>query len=234
MNVMAQDTRPTDMVVIDAEPFSIDYYMRRYIGTRLNFLDMLEWTDAPVLGDRIWLVDDDQAVNIEAEAVLEGLNYVQTRRIVRLPIVAELYQPLPEEIAAVFGEQLALGYTGEESITVRRGEELILDVWWKPLRFPDFSYSASFQIWADGAGVPLTQVDGNFHADSSPNGVDAQVLPVDVWSTDVRRLTIPPDVPAGNYTLKVTVYDWRDNSRLPVDDRAEEDLFVLLKLEIIE
>jgi hypothetical protein len=228
MQMMAADARPTDLYVLDGEAYSIDYYMRRYLGTRLEFLDMREWTNAPVMSDRIWLVDDDQAVNIEAEAVLESRNMAQTRRIVRLPIVAELYQTLPRENAAVFGEQLALGYTGEESISVQRGEELVLDVWWQPIRFPDFNYSASFQIWANEAAVPLTQVDGNF------NGVDAQVLPVEAWSTDSRRLLIPSDAPLGEYTLRVTVYDWRDNSRLPVDNGATDNLFVLLSIRIEE
>jgi hypothetical protein len=228
MTMMAADARPSDLYVLDGEPYSIDYYMRRYLGTRLSLLDMLEWTDAPVLSNRIWLVDDDQAVNIEAEAVLEGMNYVQTRRIVRLPIVAELYQPLPEENAAIFGEQLALGYTGEEVLTVRRGETLILDIWWKPLRALDFNYSASFQIWGDGASVPITQTDGNF------NGLDAQVLPLELWSADSRRLTIPTDAPFGEYTLRVTVYDWRDNSRLPVDNGSAENLFTLLRLIVQE
>jgi hypothetical protein len=228
MTMMAHDARPSDLYVLDGEPYSIDYYMRRYLGSRLSFLDMRQWTAEPVLSDRIWLVDDDQAVNIEAEALLESMNMAQTRRIVRLPIVAELYQTLPEENAAVFGEQLALGYAGATDLVLHRGDELLVDVWWKPLRMPDFNYSASFQIWANEATVPLTQVDGNF------NELDAQVLPLEAWSADSRRLIIPPDAPVGDYTLRVTVYDWRDNSRLPVDNGAADDLFVFLRIRIEE
>jgi hypothetical protein len=119
---------------------------------------------------------------------------------------------------------LALGYTGEASLSIRRGEELIVDVWWQPVQTPSFNYSASFQIW--GANGLLTQTDGNF------NGVDAQVLPPGAWSADTRRLTIPPDAPAGNYSLKVTVYNWQDNSRLSFENAPEDRLFTLLSITI--
>lgn len=226
MQAMAVDARPTDLFVLDGEPYSIDYYMRRFMGTRLEFLNMRAWTNAPVLSNRIWLVDDDQAVNIEAEAVLEELGMAQTRRIVRLPIVAELYQPLPEEAEIIFGEEMALGYTGEENLTIRRGEELIVDVWWQPVQPPSFNYSASFQIW--GENGLLTQTDGNF------NGLDAQVLPLGVWSADTRRLMIPHDAPMGSYSLRVTVYNWQDNSRLSFENAPEDSLFTLVGIVILE
>jgi hypothetical protein len=57
-------------------------------------------------------------------------------------------------------------------------------------------------------------------------------LPLALWSADSRRLTIPTDAPLGDYTLRVTVYDWRDNKRLPVDDDAAENLFTLLRLVV--
>src|SRR5688572_23901356 len=125
MQMMARDGRPTDIYVLDGAPFSISSHLPCLLGTWLVFLDMRNWTANRVLSDRSWLVDDDQAVNIEAEALLDNMVMVQTRRIVRLAIVIELYQPLPEDNAVVFGEQLALGYTGDEALTIQRGEELI-------------------------------------------------------------------------------------------------------------
>jgi hypothetical protein len=74
----------------------------------------------------------------------------------------------------------------------------------------------------------LVQQDGNFGSGQ----LDAQVLPLEAWSPDTRSLEIPTDAAPGVYTLRVTVYDWRDGSRLPVSPAAEDDLTPLLTVVV--
>jgi hypothetical protein len=221
---ISQDARPDDIFVLDSDdPYTTDYYLWRYLGERITFHDMLEWTENPVLGERIWFIDGGMDVNHEALAVVSD-TMVRTRRFFWSPLVADFWQTPPAAPAVVYGEQLALGYLDDAVINVQAGETLALDVWWQALRTPDFNYSASFVIV--GTNGVLTQQDGNFDS----GRVDAQVLPGGTWTPDVRILNIPPDAPAGDYTLMVTVYDWRDNTRLTTNPPVADNLYPLVRI----
>lgn len=227
MEILARDARADDLYIVDREPYSTDYYLRRYLGERVEILDMRPWwqNKERAMSDRIWLIDSDQAVNFEAIRRIPD-TMLMTRRLVRLPVVAELYQTIPDAAQAVFGEQLALGYTNTEALSVKRGETLAIDVWWQALRMPDLNYSAAFLVMNEG--FLLTQVDGNFDS----GRMDAQVLPIGEWTPDMRLIEIPHDAPLGQYELKVTVYDWRDSSRLAVEPESAEHLFTLLIVNV--
>ncbi|MGB7338906.1 MAG: glycosyltransferase family 39 protein [Phototrophicaceae bacterium] len=208
MDVLADSARPSDTFVIRGEPYSTDYYLRRFLDTRVTLLPMDDWVAEPVYSDRIWLIDSGQAVRFEAIAQIPD-NMMMTRRLVRLPVVAEFYQRVPDAPTATFDEQIAVGYTND-TLTAQAGNPLTIDLWWQAVRTPDFNYSASVQLWGDARLI--AQADGNFD-----NGrMDAQVLPVGIWTPDTRQLMIPSDTPAGIYDVRITVYDWRDNTRLAV------------------
>lgn len=226
MQVLAQNARPTDTFVLRGEPYSTDYYLRRFLGERVTLLPMADWLENPVYSERIWLIDSGQAVRFEAiDRIPE--NMLMTRRLVRLPIVAEFYQTVPSTPDAIYGEQLAVAYTNEP-MTVQAGQTLIIDMWWQAIRTPDFNYSASVQLWGDGQ--IMNQTDGNFDS----GRLDAQVLPVGAWTPDTRSIDIPPDTLPGEYDLRVTVYDWRDNTRLPPDSASEDNLYMLTTITIEE
>jgi mannosyltransferase len=223
---ISQDARPDDIFVLDSrDPYTADYYLWRYLGERIDFYDMVEWTENPVLGERIWFIDGGMDVNHEALAVVSD-TMVRTRRFFWSPLVADFWQTPPGAPQVVYGEQLALGYFDEETITVHAGDTLQVDVWWQALRMPDFNYSVSFVLV--GANGVLAQQDGNFDS----GRVDAQVLPLNVWTPDVRVLHIPADAPSGEYRLLVTVYDWRDNTRLATQPPATDNLYPLATVVI--
>lgn len=224
MAAIARDARPTDTFVLRGEPYSTDYYLRRYLDARVDLLPMADWVANPTYSDRIWLIDSGQAVRFEAIDQIPA-NMAMTRRLVRLPVVAEFYQRVPDDPVAIFDEQLALGYTNAP-LTISAGQTLTVDMWWQALRTPDFNYSASIQVWGD-SGI-IAQTDGNFDS----GRLDAQVLPIDVWTPDSRQIVIPPETPAGEYTIRVTVYDWRDNTRLSPDIPAENNLVDLVTVTI--
>ncbi|MEM9951715.1 MAG: glycosyltransferase family 39 protein [Chloroflexota bacterium] len=224
MRALSDFARPTDTFVLRGEPYSTDYYLRRYLDERVTLLPMDEWVANPTYSDRIWLIDSGQAVRFEAIDQIPA-DMVMTRRLVRLPVVAEFYQQVPDAPDAIFGEQLAMGYTNAP-LTVTAGETLIVDMWWQALRTPDFNYSASVQLWRDE--TLIAQTDGNFDS----GRVDAQVLPLELWTPDTRTLAIPSDTSAGTYDLRVTVYDWRDNTRLSVDSDAPDNLAPLTTVEV--
>jgi hypothetical protein len=224
---IAQDARPDDVFVLDGEQWSLDYYFRRLMGERIAFISMEDFIRQPVSGKRIWLIDGRNAVNFDAIDALPP-DYAQTRRVVVLPIVAELYQHPPEATLTVFGDQIALSYADpREKVTAAPGDTLTLDMWWQALNQPEFEYSVSVVIMGEN-GV-LTQSDAGFD-----NGrVSAFALPFDSWLLDTRHVLIPADAPPGEYQVMVTVYDWRDNTRLPTQDYDAESLFPLLTLTVV-
>jgi hypothetical protein len=215
--------------VLDGESYSTDYYLRRYLGERVELLPMRAWwkNNNRIISKRIWLIDSDQAVNFEAIAAIPE-NMLMTRRLVRLPVVAEFYQSIPDKPEAIFAEQLAFGYTNAKTVTVKRGETLVIDVWWQALRRPDFNYSAGFLVM--NGDFILAQIDGNFDS----GRLDAQVLPIGTWTADMRRINIPANAATGQYELKVAVYDWRDGMRLSIDPDSTENLFTLLRVIVEE
>ncbi|MCU0514673.1 MAG: glycosyltransferase family 39 protein [Anaerolineae bacterium] len=228
--------RPDDVYIVDGETWSLAYYLRHLAGGRRVYRDMATWTAAPPDHDRdrdhdrLWLIDPGMAVNFEALAALPpGLQL--TRRIVVLPIVAELYQRPPQEPETVFGGQLALGRVAPAAhLTAAPGATVTLDLWWQARRVPAADYSVSVLLM--GPDGRITGQDGGFDDGRIP----AQALPLHTWIPDTRRLSIPPDTPPGTYRLLLTVYDWRepdpDLSRLPAPGADPDHLYPLLTITI--
>jgi hypothetical protein len=72
-------------------------------------------------------------------------------------------------------------------------------------------------------------------ADGPLAGVDIQSLKAGVVYRDLRTITLPCDVPPGDYQLIVNVYTLPDVARLPVEviaGGATSDQFVLGTFEI--
>lgn len=224
---IAVDARPDDTFVFEGEPYSIDYYMRRYLDTRIDFRNMRIWTENPTSGERIWLIDSEFAVNPEAiEAIPES--HIQTRRIVWLPIVAELYQRPPESSDVRFGDEIALAYAGPDTLEGRPGDTLMVDVWWRALNPPQTDYASGIQLI--GPQGLVAQNDGAFDS----GRISAPDLPRDRWVPDARPLDLPANLPAGEYSLVAVVYDWRTGTRLDTDPPAENELYPLAQVRIVE
>jgi hypothetical protein len=224
-DVVARDARPDDVYVMFGEPYSISYYLNRLLGKPIHVLSVEEWlqhTDKPA---RVWLMDAHYAVRFEAIDALPP-DAVLTRRYVLGALVTEFYQRPPAQPVTTFGGQIALGYAGNP-IAARPGDTLNLDLWWRAARPPQMDYSVGlYLLGADGH--PLAQQDGGFD-----NGrVPATALPADRWTPDGRTLTLPADIPPGEYPLVVAVYDWHDGSRLIPDQPRPDNAFLLTTVKV--
>lgn len=222
---VAQETQPGDLFVMATEPYSLDYYLRQQRSERHPVQRLRTWLEAPSVPDRLWFV----AVEGVPAPALEQLDaqMLRTRRVERLPIIAELYQRTPAAEAARFGEQITLGtWPQAEIATLRPGELLAFDLWWRAQRTPETDYSVSVQLW--GPDSRIAQVDGGFDR----NRIPGPLLPLNVWTPDPRTLLIPADAAPGEYTLRVTVYDWRTGARLSVEPAVPDDLFPLARFRI--
>jgi hypothetical protein len=111
--------------------------------------------------------------------------------------------PQSEAQVALFGD----GITLREVRLAGEGDELLIAAGWSVSEsVPPETYSVSFKLW-NAAGDFVTQADNGLRA--SGFGWQLAKLPVG-------------DVPAGEYRLTATVYDWRSGATLKSREAAVE------------
>lgn len=231
------EARPTDTFVMDAEPYSLAYYLERgwqqpvsiqgipssRAGT-VTLTRAADWKSTPAPVDRLWLIAADGAID-EADRELVPTGMQHTREIVLGVMIAELYQREPAAMTATFGTEIALGL-GAEVPPLVSGQPYALDLWWHSVDPPQVDYSVSVFV-RNGDGTVIAQQDGGF----DQGRVQALLLPNDRWLPDARTLNIPLLAP-GSYELGIVVYDWRDGRRLTPTEGSTDDAFILAQWQI--
>lgn len=116
--------------------------------------------------------------------------------------------PRALDVRAEFGGMIALDGATLEPQTVRAGDAVTLNLWWRDLAPMDADYVLTVQV-IDAAGELVMQADG-----------DVAGYPTSAWRggtrfVDTRTLNIPPDVPPADYRVYVGWYRLDDLTRLP-------------------
>lgn len=125
---------------------------------------------------------------------------------------------------ASFGEEIALLGFDLSDEQLRPGQTLKVTLYWAAERPMTQTYQ-SF--------VHLVYPEGRVWAQSdhlNPGGFPTNLWPTDRYVRDRHRLTLPDNLPPGEYTLSVGVYTLQDQRRLPVivaDFGARPDNLIL-------
>ena len=97
---------------------------------------------------------------------------------------------------------------------------------WTVLERPDRDYSLFIHVTPADSPTPITQVDLALGINSYPTGT---------WRAgdkqqDQVALTLPPDIPSGDYDVWVGIYHYMDNTRLTpsIDGELSSDNRLLL------
>lgn len=235
--IVAQDYAAGDLIVLETgwDDNAFAYQLRRVLPeaeivrtiTRADiYSDQKDLLPAlmPQLDShrRVWVVQWLQAPQImnALEAGSAGYQPVIRRE---LPVNADyrqrfgdsviqmvLYEkPLLDVRSWQFGDLFTLR-DALAPTQARAGERLPIDLWWSVAEPPTLDYSV---------GVFLLDSSGAVRVDH--NGAPSD-KPTTQWTTDGlyfdrHTLTLPPDLPAGRYSLVVKVYWYGDNEALPVD-----------------
>ncbi len=123
---------------------------------------------------------------------------------------------IPEQAPQHFGEHITL--TGHAiPAEASAGEVLPFSLRWETYSDIPADYNISVQL-LDDSGARVAGQDG------VPGGGFA---PTSAWGPDIPQadhhgLALPPTLPAGDYTLGVALYDWRDGARLPVPGTPDD------------
>ena len=144
---------------------------------------------------------------------------------------SEKFDPdIPHSLAYYLGDSIALIGYGLEG-TSRPGDTLTLRLYWSPLAAIGQDYTVFVHLM-DRDGRLWAQHDGQTRNDTYPTGLwdEGEVI------EDERRLTLPADLPAGTYEIRVGMYSLETMQRLPaVDDGGErqpDDAIVLTEIAI--
>ncbi len=171
-----------------------------------------------------WLWPDLELTPERTFTAPDGTPYA---KVFRVPASARLRTPRFAADARWADHIRLLGYDPINCCTYRPGEIMYLQLWWEavgetPLR--------AWTVFTHLLNAEGKQVSGK---DCEPG---CGTFPTNVWVPGERvvaeyQIPIPPDLPPGEYTLEVGLYDWRTGERLPLAD-GSGDAVVLGRVRV--
>lgn len=131
---------------------------------------------------------------------------------------------MDEETNVQFGQRIRLMGYDQSARQVAPGETIALRFYWQASARPQANYSLFVHLTpADGSDV-LTQVDG------APATLERPTMtwddPGEMLISTPFELTVPPDLPSGEYRMLVGLYNYLNGQRLPshADSAAGDSL----------
>ena len=169
-----------------------------------------------------WAEGEQLPITHAADASTSPFPLLQGGKVVRLGgyerDAAGTWQPVAN-VATTPTTPLAVDFGGMIDLVgadlptqAAAGSALSFTLHWQARAAVDFDYSA-FAHLLDAEGNKVAQLDWQPHDRFG-------VLPTSAWPlgwpvVDAQQLSLPPDLPAGDYTLLVGFYNWQSGERLP-------------------
>lgn len=163
---------------------------------------------------QVWYLQTD-ALPTTTLAALENDGYISVYRhrlSEPLPLTLTAYQRLPEAPRLLFrlGDDIALqGWQLLDSVQVAQCQSVTVQTLWSVERSVDFDYSMTLTL-TNRDGIGITRADG------APAGLEMNQWLPDQLYLDRRTLTVPCDLPPGEYPLLTGLYDYRDDRSVAV------------------
>ena len=140
---------------------------------------------------------------------------------------------MQHETDARFGEHIRLSGYDLHSPDPQPGDELAVTLYWNATATPSDNYSLFLHLVAVDDPRPLAQVDGN-------PAVPARLTqtwdrPEETLISPRFSLTLPADLPPGDYRVMLGLYNFETGERLPVRDASGAplgDAWELLRLGV--
>ena len=194
----------------DERAISLYDLRKRYRG---DFIPHLQTILART--DGLWLAYwGDAAKKHDVFDALEAAGFVRTATRTYshhgYPIYAYRYDRAEALAGALVRFQ---GGIALQRVAVQRRDDgaVTVALWWRADAAPPVDYTVSAFLWRDGVVA---------QSDSYPAEGDAptSTWPPNAYIFDAHTLTLPPDLPAGTYEVRVKLYTWWDGAVLPLAD----------------
>ncbi len=161
--------------------------------------------------------------------------------------VKRFHKPEPNgKLGAQLGDFAYLHGWDLNNLTFSTGQPIHLVLWWEALQAADLEYSVFIHLW-DEANQRAVMIFGGQPMEGAWQvwyGVSGehftQAYPTRLWQTgeiikDEWRVPVPEDVPAGQYELRIGMYDPISGARLPItqDGTPRGDWLRLNQVQIV-
>jgi hypothetical protein len=118
-----------------------------------------------------------------------------------------------------FGSALRLAGYSLRNGSLVPGDVLQLDLYWQAVEQPDRNYTVFVHV-LDESGQTVAQRD----AMPRDNTLPTTQWPIGEVIDDTLLVPLPPDLPAGAYSLALGIYYWETMEKLPVGGPDGESL----------
>jgi hypothetical protein len=125
----------------------------------------------------------------------------------------QLMEAPPWDEPAMFGEEMAFWGADVDRVN---GGAIETRLWWRVEQRPHLDYSTSLQL-LDSSGALVAQADGPINHYGTVVVETSQLEPGRIY-IDHRSITLPPELPTGDYSLALVVYQPSDGVRLALAD----------------
>jgi len=147
-----------------------------------------------------------QGVYLIHNDVLDGVEEVYVYRVM----------PPQHTVDVPFGDAIRMVGYDLSADTVAAGDTLQMRLFWQAAATPPIDYSMFIHVY------PADSLDIVTQYDSPPvsvrRGTSTWDDPNEIYISDLIQLTLPEDLPAGDYRLAIGLYDFNNGQRLPTTD----------------
>lgn len=143
--------------------------------------------------------------------LLEGRSLV-SEEVLRVYTIS-LYSAPPQTEPAIIDEKLAVQVSPLAVETVSAGQTVSVITWWQALDSLPLDYSYALFL-RDPSGAMISQVDAGLTLNDRPT---SQWQPQADYEPLQLQMALPSDLPAGEYSLALSVYYWQDPQPLPLE-----------------
>jgi len=130
--------------------------------------------------------------------------------------LAQLMEAPPLTDAQRFGENVDFWGIDVDEVTA---DSIATRLWWRVEQTPSLDYSISLRL-VNSTGEVVAQNDGAINHYGAQIVQTSQLEPGRIY-IDWRTLSLPPELPAGVYTLQLVVYQSWDGTRLLLPDGSD-------------
>ncbi len=194
---------------VDERAISLYDLRKRYRGEFVPHLQaILARTDG------LWLAYwGDPAKKHDVFDVLEAAGFVRTATRSYTHHGYPIYAYRYDRAETLAETQVAFqGGIGLQRVEVQpQGDAVTVALWWRAEATPPVDYSVSVFLWRDGIVAQDDSYPAEGEAPSSAWAPNAYIF-------DAHTLTLPPDLAAGTYEVRVKLYTWWDGAVLPLAD----------------
>lgn len=217
------NSQPGDVVVFEQAELAdnlVRWHVNEYLEPSLQRIEDRDNFN-PSAARRIWYI----TANLLNEDIQQSFHEIEVTHPVQQVLgdctrswcyVAQLMEAPPSDTAAVFGGVMPFYGADVDAVTP---DAVNLRLWWRTDETIPLDYSVGIHL-LNQDGLLIAQTDGPIQHYGTETIQTSAMEPGKIYM-DVRTLALPENLPAGDYSLNLIVYQPWDGARLTKEDGSD-------------